>query len=362
VTIDSTDLEHGIHEATLRIQAQNDPYLAFEDVPVTLAVNVKPIAVPTGATVECTGNNSAAATLSGLGSSDPDGDPLTYLWSAPGIAFDDPTSPTPSAVFPLGDTLVTLVVNDGFENSDPATVIVRVLDTLPPTIVSVEATPDVLWPPNHNMSTVSTTVVATDICDPNPIVVLVSTASSEPDDAAGGGDGHTTGDVQGADLGTPDFEVQLRSERDGSGNGRTYTLTYQAADHSGNNSTPASTTVAVPHDLGSVVEPLNLTLNGKQSTVVSWGGVTGAVHYDVVRGNLAELRISGSDVDLGRVNCIEQGSLDTTTVGHEDTAVPAPGQVFFYAVQFNDGIQDSSYGSESVGRARVIKNGNGDCP
>ena len=118
----------------------------------------------------------------------------------------------------------------------------------------------------------------------------------------------------------------------------------------------------MPHDLGSVVEPLNLTLNGKQSTVVSWGGVTGAVHYDVVRGNLAELRISGSDVDLGRVNCIEQGSLDTTTVGHEDTAVPAPGQVFFYAVQFNDGIQDSSYGSESVGRARVIKNGNGDCP
>ena len=103
-------------------------------------------------------------------------------------------------------------------------------------------------------------------------------------------------------------------------------------------------------------------LDGKQSTVVNWGVVAGAVHYDVVRGNLAELRLSGQDVDLGRVTCIERESLDTNTSGSADTAIPAPGQAYFYAVQFFDGLQDSSYGSESVGRARIIKNGNGNCP
>jgi len=351
-----------VHESTLHFAAENDPYLATADVPVTLTVNYKPVAVPTGATVECTGNNSAAATLSGLGSHDADGDPLTYSWSAPGITFDDPTSPTPTATFPLGDTTVTLVVNDGYEDSDSATVVVRVQDTLPPSITSIDATPDVLWPPNHDMATVNTSVVATDVCDPDVIVLLVATTSSEPDDAPGGGDGFTTNDIQGADLGTQDFSVLLRAERNGSDSGRAYTLTYQAVDHSGNSSSPAATQIQVPHDLANVVEPIMLTLSGKQSTVVAWAPVMGAEHYDVVRGNLAELRISGSDIDLGHVTCIEQLSLDTTTAGNGDTSIPSPGQVFFYAVQFFDGIRESTYGSESVGRARVIQNGNGNCP
>ena len=82
----------------------------------------------------------------------------------------------------------------------------------------------------------------------------------------------------------------------------------------------------------------------------------------MIRGNLNELRISGSDVDLGHVTCIAHGITATTTTGYADTTTPAPGQVFFYAVQFFDGVQDSSYGSESVGRARVIAPGNGNCP
>jgi hypothetical protein len=351
-----------VHDSILHFRANNDPYLATTDVPVTLTVNYKPVAVPTGATVECTGNNSAAATLSGLGSSDPDGDPLTYSWSAPGITFDDPTSPTPTGTFPLGDTTVTLVVNDGYEDSAPATVVVRVQDTLPPSITSISATPNVLWPPNHDVATINTSVVATDICDPNVIILLVATSSSEPDDAAGGGDGFTTNDIQDADLGTSDFSVGLRAERNGTSSGRAYTLTYQAVDHSGNSSSTAATQIQVPHDLASVVEPINLTLSGKQSTVVVWAPVMGAEHYDVIRGNLSELRISGSDVDLGHVTCLEQLSLDTTTAGNADTGIPAVGQVFFYAVQFYDGVRESTYGSESVGRARVIQKGNGNCP
>jgi hypothetical protein len=76
---------------------------------------------------------------------------------------------------------------------------------------------------------------------------LQSVASSEPDDAPGGGDGATTGDVQGADVGTADVDVLLRAERDGRGPGRTYSARYRATDASGNVGTGVGT-VAVPHD------------------------------------------------------------------------------------------------------------------
>ena len=287
---------------------------------------------------------------------------MTYSWSAPGITFDDPTSATPTATFPLGSTTVTLVVNDGFENSAPATVVVTVVDTIAPQVESVTASPDLLWPPNHQMVTVETTVVASDICDPIPIVTLVSATSSEPDDAQGGGDGNTTNDIQGADTGTSDFSIDLRSEREGKGTGRVYTLTYEATDHSGNTSATAAGTVDVPHDLGSVVEPIALAVSGRSATVVSWPAVTGAEHYDVIRGDLANIRVNGSDFDLGSVTCIANGITNTSTAGFEDNTTPAPGQTFFYAVQFFDGIADSSYGSESADKARTVQPSGGDCP
>ena len=56
-------------------------------------------------------------------------------------------------------------------------------------------------------------------------------------------------DVDGADLNTDDREFQLRAERTGPGNGRTYTITYSATDASGN-AAQAVTTVVVPHDKG----------------------------------------------------------------------------------------------------------------
>ncbi|MBN1969854.1 MAG: PKD domain-containing protein, partial [Candidatus Delongbacteria bacterium] len=67
--------------------------------------------------------------LDGTGSSDPDNDPLTYLWTAPdGITLSDPTSVTPSfdtPVVPTNEPVVyefTLTVNDGISGrilSDP---------------------------------------------------------------------------------------------------------------------------------------------------------------------------------------------------------------------------------------------------
>jgi hypothetical protein len=91
-------------------------------------------------------------------------------------------------------------------------------------------------------------VTATDACGA-PAVTLVSVISSEPDDAPGGGDGSTTGDVADADIGTSDLALGLRAERAGSGPGRTYTVVYSAADRGGN-TVEASANVFVPHDVG----------------------------------------------------------------------------------------------------------------
>ncbi len=71
--------------------------------------------------------------------------------------------------------------------------------------------------------------------------------SSEPDNSTGKGDGNTTNDIQGAEVGTEDYDISLRAERKGSGSGRIYTVTFEATDDSGNRVT-ASSNVLVPHD------------------------------------------------------------------------------------------------------------------
>jgi hypothetical protein len=65
------------------------------------------------------------------------------------------------------------------------------------------------------------------------VVRLVAARSSEADDAPGGGDGRTTGDIAGIGEGD-DRDVLLRAERSSAGRGRTYTLTYVVSDSTGN--------------------------------------------------------------------------------------------------------------------------------
>jgi hypothetical protein len=94
---------------------------------------------------------------------------------------------------------------------------------------------------------------------------------------------------------------------------------------------------------------------------VLWGAVDGAFYYDVIRGELASLTVQGPEVDLGNVHCIANHTTATTTIGQEDTAIPAPGHVWFYATQYTDSAGSSSYGTESSGKALVVRPGNGDC-
>jgi len=123
---------------------------------------------------------------------------------------------------------------------------VTVVDTVAPTL-SVSVSPSEIWPPNHKMATITASIVVADICDPAPVTRLIRITSNEPDDA--NGDGHTTDDVQGAAFGTDDRIFMLRAERQGGGNGRVYTITYGAEDHSGN-ATATQAIVKVPKSQG----------------------------------------------------------------------------------------------------------------
>jgi len=192
-------------------------------------------------------------------------------------------------------------------------------------------------------------------------LVLLSVTSSEPDDAEGAGDGHTTDDIQDVAPGELDFDFKLRAERDGGGAGRVYTVTYAATTTNGSNrTTTASVLVTVPHDQGGVVEPLLITAGKSQAgTLLEWAPVEGALHYDIVRGNVAELADAGSVISMGAVTCIEAQSADPHTAGDEDSAVPPPGETFFYAAAWNDGWT-RSYGTEGVPKPRVPSSG--DCP
>ncbi len=194
-------------------------------------------------TVECSGSGGTPVTLNGVRSSDPDGDPLTFAWSAAGITFVDPTSATPTGSFPLGATTVTLVVSDGIAD-DSDEVIVSVEDTTPPT-VTVTLDPDALWPPNHKLAPIHATVLVADACDAAPAVRLLSIVSDEPDN--GLGDGDRPLDIQEASYGAADFDFLLRSERQGAENGRVYTVCYAVEDASGNVGTGCATGI-VTHD------------------------------------------------------------------------------------------------------------------
>jgi hypothetical protein len=174
--------------------------------------------------------------------------PAHYRWTspAPEVTFSDPTSATSEArVAGVGTFPVTLTIAIGaYEASAETTV--TVTDTNAPEWLDVRTDPVVLWPPDHRLVDVHVDATVVDDCDPAPVVRLIAAESSEADDELGSG--HTEPDIVGAEVGTPDLDVLLRSERSGRNAGRRYTLRYEAVDWAGNASQHV-VRVRVPHDL-----------------------------------------------------------------------------------------------------------------
>jgi len=97
-----------------------------------------------------------------------------------------------------------------------------------------------LWPPNHKFHTISGEDCVQDACDQDLKVTFHLASSDEP--VNGKGDGNTEPDII-----LECDQVQLRSERQGGSNGRTYRLGWTAVDASGNTA-DGECVVRVPHD------------------------------------------------------------------------------------------------------------------
>jgi hypothetical protein len=268
-----------------------------------------------------------------------------------------------SDFYPLGATDVIFTATDASGDQSTCTSRVQVSDTTPPSL-TVALTPTTLWPPNHRMVAVWTAWEVTDICDPRPGVVLTATASSEPDDEIGSGDGNTTGDIQDASIGTPDTLVLLRAERLGDGPGRIYTLTYAASDASNNKAT-ALGLATVPHDLGTGPEPLQMLLESDDSSGmadVHWNTVPGAQAYDLIQGDLDQIAVRSGIVSLGPVRVLASGITETRYSEGNSGGIPSIGEAFFYLVQYRDGNAASGWGTESSSWPARPLSCDTDCP
>jgi len=150
--------------------------------------------------------------------------------------------------FPVGTTTITYSATDAHGNTGSATQVVTVIDNTVP-IITVNGATLSMWPPNHKYQTFQLTgfvTGVTDNCGGIDIsnVVIEKVTSDETEN--GNGDGNTTNDII---IAGDCKSVQLRSERNGGGNGRVYTITFKVTDTHGNVGR-ATSRVVVPHNPG----------------------------------------------------------------------------------------------------------------
>lgn len=212
--------------------------------------NRPPIAVAgPSQTVECTSPAGATIHLNGSASSDPDNNITDFSWhqgatnTSPVVASESVTTLTQ----PVGSTRYTLSVSDSFFQTSSSSTTVEVTSSSPPTIQSATVTPGCLWPPNHKFVRFDVgaglQVAAASVCDSSkPTVEIVDVKSSEAPLASGSG-------ATSPDVFFSSGAVCLRSERSGTGHGRTYTITLRATDRFGHSAT-RDVTVDVGHDQG----------------------------------------------------------------------------------------------------------------
>jgi hypothetical protein len=142
--------------------------------------------------------------LDGTGSSDPEGQPLTYAWSENGTVLA--TGPTPTVNLALGTHRLALVVNDGVFASPPDEVVVQIVDGTPPVLT---------------------------LLGDNPVVLELGTPYVDPGAAA-------LDEVAGNLSGTISITGAVDVETEG-----TYARTYRVSDPAGNAAPPQTRAVQV---------------------------------------------------------------------------------------------------------------------
>jgi len=214
-----------------------DFYITSNNLPIADGGPDKKVEVDVG----CMGT----VTLDGSGSSDPEGNPLIYTWTWNGSSAN---GVSPTIQLPLGTTTITLVVNNGTEDSEPDKVDITVKDTIPPAT-------QIISPVSNGalQDGVILTADASDVCDVTKVYFYVREAD--------GGSGSPIGyeDLSGAYNGTSwecNFDTNTPLTPDGY-----YVILTKAVDTNGNEGW--STPVPVSIRNWAVIELLPNTANNK---------------------------------------------------------------------------------------------------
>lgn len=115
-------------------------------------------------------------------------------------------------------------------------------DDRAPVLKQLRASPNVLWPPDHQMVRVDLHPDASDPCTPLAYGI-VSVTSNQPVNGTGDGDTAPDWEITGP------LALRLRAERAGDSGTRIYTVTLRIADGVGNEALEP-VRVRVPHDQG----------------------------------------------------------------------------------------------------------------
>lgn len=132
----------------------------------------------------------------------------------------------------------------GGSKSGETTITILVVPNQPPDCGGAYSSIQEIWPPNHKY--VDIEIMGVTDPDGDPVTITITgITQDEPVDAIGNGDGKTSPD--GAGVGTS--IACGRAEREGTGNGRVYEISFTATDPAGAECS-GSVTVCVPHDQG----------------------------------------------------------------------------------------------------------------
>jgi len=228
---------------------------------VTVVDNTAPVVTPPAAVTLYTGAGatSCGVTVANLDTTLGTGSATD---NCPGVGVVARSGVPAGNNFPVGTTTVTYSATDAGGNTGSATQTVTVIDNTVPVITTNGQTLS-MWPPNHKYSTFQLTQFVTgasDNCGSVSIndVVIEKVTSDEIEN--GNGDGNTLNDIV---IAANCKSVQLRAEREGSGNGRVYTITFKVTDSHGNVGR-ATAKVVVPHNPGETVvdSGAQYTVNG----------------------------------------------------------------------------------------------------
>lgn len=83
-----------------------------------------------------------------------------------------------------------------------------------------------------------------------------------------------------------------------------------------------------------------------EGTALDWSPVSGAVTYDVARGDVGALRVASGAVDLGSLTCLGE-DLPGTAPDSADAVRPLPGEAFFYVFRDDAQSEPGSWGEST---------------